>query len=345
MKAKRTMKPGMLFLVAASLTTAACEQTSETKPIPVSAENFAQAETAWNMRNWDKLRSGPGLFHYREPTPTGPEAPTVRMNWDTLYSNRVVTVSDDHEFSVTLPESDLYIAVQVIDENGFSPYYIYEKGVEHKLKVDTDHAWVLFRTELKDRHSKEALAATHAAQDEIIISGIMEDARYVMPDYDQDQLEKLRKAYKEEYLNAGIDLVYAKGPGEVDQHLLDISHAAGFGGYPPEEGRSNIYSSSPNVPGDVCTAVTFDDPKSTFFTSFTLYDTDGYLIDANSHIKSDKWTPNDDGTITIHFNCADDAINGLSSNGETFNYTVRYYGVSREVMDGTIRPLNPEPVQ
>jgi hypothetical protein len=267
------------------------------------------------------------------------------MNWDTLYSNWVITVSDDHEFSVTLPESDLYIAVQVIDENGFSPYYIYEKGVEHKLKVDTDHAWVLFRTELKDRHSKEALAATHAAQDQIIISGIMEDVRYVMPNYDQDQLEKLRKAYKEEYLNAGIDLTYAKGPGEVDQHILDISHAAGFGGYPPEEGRSNIYSSSPNVPGDACHAVTFDDPKSAFFTSFTLYDTDGYLIDANSHINSDKWIPNDDGTITIHFNCGDDAVNNLSSNGETFNYIVRYYGVSREVMDGTIRPLNPEPVQ
>jgi hypothetical protein len=362
MKAKHLSTFMMALVVATGLLFAACTQQNETPsekdittsqppkmkmttPIPVTAENFAQAETAWNMRNWDKLRTGPGLFHYREPTPTGPGAPTVRMNWDTLYSNWVITVSDDHEFSVTLPESDLYIAVQVIDENGFSPYYIYEKGVEHKLKVDTDHAWVLFRTELKDRHSKEALAATHAAQDQIIISGIMEDVRYVMPNYDQDQLEKLRKAYKEEYLNAGIDLTYAKGPGEVDQHILDISHAAGFGGYPPEEGRSNIYSMSDNQPGDICLAVTFDDPKSKFFTSFTVYDADGYLIDANSHIKSDQWTPNDDGTITIHFNCGDDAVNNLSSNGETFNYTVRYYGVSREVMDGTIRPLKPEPVE
>ena len=345
MSSKKTMKLGVLLLVAACLAMAACNHTSKTKPIPVTAENFAQAETAWNMRNWDKLRTGNGIFHYRDVTPTGPEAPTVRMNWDTLYSNRVVTVSDDHEFSVTLPESDLYIAVQVIDENGFSPYYIYEKGVEHKFKVDTDHAWVLFRTELKDRHSKKALAETHAAQDQIIISGIMEDVRYVMPNYNQDQLAKLRKAYKEEFLKAGIDLVYAKGPGQEDQHLLDISHAAGFGGYPPEEGRSNIYSMSDNQRGDICLAVTFDDPKSAFFTSFTVYDADGYLIDANSHIKSDKWTPNEDGTITIHFNCGDDAVNNLSSNGEKFNYTVRYYGVSREVMDGTIRPLNPEPVK
>lgn len=331
-----------LLLLTTCLGCAATLAHSET--IPVTADNFAKAETAWNMRNWSNLGSDTELFHYREPTPTGPEAPTVRMNWDTLYSNRVVTVADDREFSVTLPETDLYIAVQVIDANGFSPYYITEKGVEHVLKIDTDHAWVLFRTELGDRFSEEALAATHKAQDGIVISGI-QDEPYVMPAYDQEQLKALRDEYKQEYLSLGIDLTYAKGPGEVDQHILDISHAAGFGGYPPEERRSNIYSSSKDEAGDICQAVTFEDPDSEFFTSFTLYDVDGYLVDANSHISSRTWQANDDGTITLHFNCEDDAVNGLSSNGETFNYIVRYYGVSRPVMDGIIRPLDPEPVQ
>jgi len=336
------MKKNAIWAMTALCSTATFAQAES---IPVTADNFAQAETAWNMRNWADLGSDTELFHYREPTPTGPKAPTVRMNWDTLYSNRIVTVSDDHEFTIRLPDADLYVSAQIIDENGFSPYYLVKKGVDHKVTVDTDHAWVLFRTELKDRHSKEALAETHAVQDQIVISGIMEDGKYVMPNYDQDQLEKLRTEYKQAYLNSGNDLTYAKGPGEVDQHILDISQAAGFGGYPPEAGRSNIYSSSADLPGDQCLAVTFDDPQSKFFASFTLYDVDGYLIDANSHIKSDRWTRNDDGTITIHFNCADDAINNLSSNGEPFNYIVRYYGVSRAVMDGTIRPLKPEPKQ
>ena len=70
--------------------------------IPVTADNFAQAETAWNFANWAKLGSDREIVHLRDVSPTGPEAPTVRMNWDTLYSVRIVNVADDHTFTVHL---------------------------------------------------------------------------------------------------------------------------------------------------------------------------------------------------------------------------------------------------
>ena len=55
--------------------------------------------------------------------------------------------------------------------------------------------------------------------------------------------------------------------------------------------------------------------------------------------------PNDDGTITIHFNAGEDAVNNLSSGGKPFNYLVRSYGVSQMVLDGEWRPLKPEVVK
>ncbi|MEX0284833.1 MAG: hypothetical protein AB3N23_09495 [Paracoccaceae bacterium] len=310
--------------------------------VAVTKDNFAQAETAWNFSNWARAGADKGILHLREVTPVGPEAPTVRMNWDTLYSIRIVKVSDDREFQISLPSSDLYVSAQVMDEDGFSPYFIVDAG-DHDLSVSTDYALIIFRTELKDRTNAASLEHLHAVQDQIAVSGAMEGV-YEPKDYDQAQLEVLRATYKDAFLNAGIDYTYAKAAGEADQYLLDLSHAAGWGGYPPELGVSNAYSSSPGLQGDQCLAVTFDDPKNAFFTSFTLYDTDGYLMDGNMHINSNMWAPNPDGTITLHFNCGEDVTNPLSSGGAPFNYSVRNYGVSQTVLDGNFRPVNPTPV-
>ncbi|MCA9425266.1 MAG: hypothetical protein KC994_09340 [Candidatus Omnitrophica bacterium] len=55
--------------------------------------------------------------------------------------------------------------------------------------------------------------------------------------------------------------------------------------------------------------------------------------------ESNQWT------ITIHFNCGEDALNNLSSGGQPFNYTIRNYGVSQAVLNGEWRPLKPTPVE
>ena len=254
-------------------------------------------------------------------------------------------VGEDKTFTVFLPEEELYMSAHVVDENGFAPYYIIEKGREHKLKVDTDYALILFRTEILDRRCEEVLRKAHTAQDKSQVTRMMEDSSYKMPNYDQEQLGKLRGEYKAEWLKAGGTATYARGPGRVDQHTLNLSHAAGWGGMEPELHVSNAYYTSETMSGDVARAITFEDPKNKFFTSFTLYDEDGYLMEGETHINSKMWKPNPDGTITINFNAKDDAINSLSSRGKPFNYVVRNYGVSQLVVDGKSKPFKPEVVK
>ena len=163
------------------------EDAASKDTIEVTAENFAQAETAWNFTNWAEIGAGTELVHLRKVAPTGP-APTVRMNWDTLYSIRIVKVADDKTFTVHLPESDLYMSAHILDSDGFAPYYIVEKGKDHEVTVNTDYALIIFRTEILDRKSEESLKITHASQDKIKVTGMM-DADYEAPDFDQEQLE------------------------------------------------------------------------------------------------------------------------------------------------------------
>ena len=110
-----------------------------------------------------------------------------------------------------------------------------------------------------------------------------------------------------------------------------------------EVGFANTYTTSDNLPGDVCYAVTFPDPGNTFFTSFTIYDVNGYLMEGNSHISSYTWDSEEDGSTTIHFNC-EGAVNNITSSGNEYNYIVRSYGASQAVIDETINPIKPVPV-
>ncbi|MDX2417684.1 MAG: DUF1254 domain-containing protein [Xanthomonadales bacterium] len=336
---------GLMVIGFVSNGYAQSDKTDAAKTIPVTAKNFAQAESALNFAKWAKLGSDKKLFHYRKLAPVGPSAPTVRMNWDTLYSCRIVKVSDDHTFEIQLPKTDTYISAHVIDENGFAPYFIVEKGAKHTVKIGTDYAWVLFRTEVANRKSKKSLKQAHKVQDGIQISGMMKDGAYVMPNYDPASLKKLHDAYTKEFLASGKDFTYAAKAGEVDQHILNLSHAAGWGGMPAVLDKSNTYSNSKTMSGDVPRSITFKDPKNKFFTSFTLYDADSYLMAGETHIMSTTWKPNPDGTITLNFNAGKDAINSLSSGGKPFNYTIRNYGVSQTVLDGKFKPVDPKPVK
>ena len=74
--------------------------------IAVSYENYNQAETARNFNNWAKLGGNNTMLHLEKLSPVGQDAPTIRMNLDTLYS--VGVYDNDGEMTVTIPESNLY---------------------------------------------------------------------------------------------------------------------------------------------------------------------------------------------------------------------------------------------
>ena len=312
----------------------------EPKQIEVSYENYNQAETARNFNNWAKMGGNNKMAHRKELAPIGPDAPTIRMNLDTLYS--VGVYNNDGEMTLTLPETDVYQSAMIIDTDGYTPFFFVEPGT-YTLRHDSEYLFIAIRTGVKDRHSKASFEEAYKAQEGVKVEG-HGSKPYVMPPYDQKQLHALTAEYNEKMLESGISFVYGDGKTPVNEEHRTWSNAAGWGGMPIEVGKSNVYNSSKNLPGDRPLQVTFTNPGNRFFTSFTIYDVNGYLMKGNSHINSYTWEPNDDGTITIHFN-DEGKKNNISSGGKAFNYIVRNYGASQAVIDKKINPIKPDRVQ
>jgi len=300
--------------------------------IAITEENFAAAETAKNFRNWASRGANEGVAHMRQLPPRGKLAPTIQMNDDTLYSVVISEVDDNGQITFTIPETDVYMAVQVVNEGGHGQHYIVEDGT-HTVDVDSRHAFLIYRS-----GTEKGLDAARAAQS-LIPDDSFTFRTYEVKPYDYEELEAWVERYREETRSYVLEYTFPSSASDItDRHQWNLENANGWGGAPPIVGIANKYTNSMFFDGDSCYQTTFDDPQSVYFTSVTAYDYDRYLIEGASNVNSHSWTANDDGTITVSFNCGDNAVNNIDTQGQRFSFTMRYYGVSQAVVDGKISP-------
>ena len=326
-----------LFLATTALTT----QVLAADTIAVTEQNYNQAAAAKYMGNWDKRGADKAIVHLPILVPAGDKAPVVRMNQDSLYSSAIAHADKDGYIHVTIDPfenepgtEDVYTSVHVLDETSASPMYKVGPG-EYSVKIDTDFAFIIFRAGVED---KSDLTNALAAQSRFHVdySGTHEFAPegYIAPNYDVAQREAMTERLKKEFLEANEDFFYVASSDAADANngRQMRSNAQGWGGMPIEVGVSNIYRNTKQFDGSQCQTTTFQEPDNKYFTSITLYDAAGYMLDTNRFsINSYEWDKNEDGTVTISFGCGEDAINNLETNGEDFNYTVRNYGTSHDV--------------
>ena len=297
----------------------------------VTPENYAAAETARNFRNWVKLGADKQLVHMRDLPPRGTAAPTVQMNDDTLYSSAIVeAVEGKVQFSI--PEVDVYMAVQVVTEGGHGQHYVVDAG-EYDLPVETPFAFLIYRT-----GTEQGLDASRQAQDKID-SEVLHFGNYELPNFDFDEVDAWTSRLTAETQGKPFAYTFPRTSADVtDLHQWNLENANGWGGSSPDVGVANLYTNSVFLSADDCLRTTFADPESKYFTSITAYDQDRYLIEGVNNVNSHRWVANDDGTITVSFNCGDDAPNNIDTKGHDFSFTMRYYGVRQNVVDGDIAP-------
>ena len=299
--------------------------------IKVTEENYAHAESARNLRNWIELGANEKIVHLRQLPPRGKKAPTVQMNDDTLYSI-VITETENGHVRFSIPEADVYMAVQVTTEGGIGQHYVVGKG-DYNLPVETKFAFLVFRT-----GTEKGLEAANKAQDKIK-TDMFKFGTYKLPNYDFDEVEAWTSKLTAETQGSTFEYRFPGTTADIkDLHHWNLENANGWGGATPVVNVSNKYTNSVLLSGKKCLSTTFEDPKSKYFTSFTAYDKDRYLMEGVKNINSYRWKKNKDGTVTISFNCGKDAINNIDTKGQDFNFTVRYYGVSQKVLDGKIAP-------
>jgi hypothetical protein len=307
------------------------EEVVAEETIAVTNNNYAHAETARNYRNWHKLGANKQITHMRELPPRGAAAPTVQMNDDTLYSV-VITEAIDGHVSFSIPAVDVYMAVQMVTEGGHGQHYVVGEG-DYNLPVETDFAFLIYRT-----GNESGLDAARSAQDKIITDSF-KFGSYQVANYNYEEVEQWTARLTAETQGKPFSYTFPRTADKItDLHQWNLENANGWGGSSPELNVANMYTNSTMLSADQCLTTTFDDPKSTYFTSVTAYDNTRYLIEGVNSVNSYSWSLNENGTITVSFNCGEKAVNNIDTKGQDFSFTMRYYGVSQKVIDGKVTP-------
>ncbi|GAD79852.1 DUF1214 domain-containing protein [Vibrio ezurae] len=307
---------------------------SKAQALTVTAQNFSHAETARNYRNWASKGANSQFVIMQNLPPRGKAAPTVQMNDDTLYGVAIVK-AENGKVSFSIPKTDNYLAVQVVTERGHGQHYVVEDGV-YELAVESEYAMLIYRsgTEKGIQHAVEQL-------DKVNVADFNFATDYQVQPYNYDEVETWVQNYTKE-VNSMDKFTYTfprTSEQVTDLHQWNLENAAGWGGASPEAFVGNKYANSAKLKANVCYSATFNDPENKFFTSITAYDSDKYLMEGVRHISSNTWDTNQDGTITVSFNCGDTAKNNIDTKGQDFTFTTRHYGVTPNVMQATQDPI------
>jgi len=267
------------------------------------------------------------------------------MNRDTLYSAGVFDLTES--VTVTKPDTgDRYQLMTAINQDHYVSVASTASG-EFTLTQDeigTRYGMVLFRT-FFDPTDPDDVEAAQNVQDEI---GASQESTgtFEIPNWDQQSLERIRDAL----ITVGETMDDTRDTyGEADgvdpiKHLLGTAIA--WGGMPESE-TLFLFRTPKQNDGDAPHTLTIEDVPVDGFWSVSVYNSDRYFeeneYDAYS-INNLTAERDDDGSVTIHFGGDSDQSNFLYT-PEGWTYTVRLYGPSEAILDGSYRFPEAQPIE
>ena len=272
----------------------------------------------------------------------------IRLNRDTLYSFGVFDL-DASPVTITLPNAGKrYMAIQVIDEDQYALDVIYKPGPHTftKEQVGTRYVCFAIRTFVNPNDSSD-VKTVYGLQDAIKVEQ-KATGKFELANWDQASLKKIRDALLAlAAANGGLDSARMFGRKDhVDpvQHLLGT--AAGWGGN-PRYAAYYVGVEPQNNNGKTAYTLTVKDVPVDGFWSVSVYNKDGYFEkNAKNAYTLNNVTakPNADGSVTIRFGGEDDAPNCLPI-APGWNYLVRMYRPRKEVLDGSWKFPEAQPVK
>ncbi|MFT5140819.1 MAG: hypothetical protein ACI9CB_002484 [Rhodothermales bacterium] len=325
----------LIILLAQPVDTSASEK--------VTVDNFVRAETDMTMKRYETAGGFGKMFHLRQPTQLDKQD-VIRMNQDTLYSIGIFDLTTP--VTITKPKTERWQSLMLVSQDHSIPAAIYEPGsyTFTQEEIGTRYLTVVFRT-LVNANDANDIKLANAIQDQIIVK--QENAGSLdIPDWDEESLTKVRDAINvlAATLSDTSGMLGDKSKLNPIHHLMGT--AMGWGGNPKKDA---IYVNVVPEKNDGKTnyALTAKDVPVDGFASITVYNAKGFMEKNELGINSlNNLTakPNKDGGATVHFGgCEDGRINCIPIT-DGWNYIVRMYQPKEEVMDGSWKFPDPEPV-
>jgi hypothetical protein len=333
-------------LVLAATSSGAFAQSPAGNAVPVTADNFVRAETDLYFGNAVKDAGGTGTFsHRRQPTPVENQ-PVIRMNRDTLYSAAVFDL-DAGPATITLPAAGKrFMSMQVIDQDEYTPMVVYRPGpvTLSKDKIGTRYVMAAVRT-LVDPNDAKDLEQVHALQDAIKVSQ-KNAGKFEVPSWDQASQQKVRQALQV----LGTTLPDSKGmfgtKREVDPVRRLIGAATAWGGNPEKDATYLTITPSDNDNTNPRKLTVKNVPVDGFW-SISVYNAQGYFeknpYDAYS-VNNITGRKGEDGAMTLQFGGCDGKIPNCLPISKGWNYLVRLYRPRAEVLNGTWKFPDAQPI-
>jgi hypothetical protein len=337
-----------LFLTTSLALASGAYAQSESGMIPVTPDNFARAETDLYFGVAAKEAGGVGkFFHHRDPMEIAHQT-VIRSNRDALYSSAVFDL-DAGPVTITLPDAGKrFMSLQVINEDEYTPQVVYGAGAHTFSKDDIGTRYVMaaVRT-LVDPSDAKDVVAVHALQDAIKVQQTGGPGQFVVPKWDTDSQTNIRDALLV-LATTMPDFKRAFGTRhEVDPVRHLIGAAAGWGGNPDKDATYLNVTPARNDGATVYKLDVKDVPVDGFW-SISLYDAQGYFqrnpYDAYSlnNITAQKSA---DGSVNIQFGGCDGKVPNCLPTMKGWNYTVRLYRPSAEILDGSWKFPEAQPVK
>jgi hypothetical protein len=337
---------GISFIAVDAVEAQSPSPSAKREAVPVTADNFNRAESDMYFAGRVK-ESGIGkLFHNREMMPIDKQS-VVRVNRDTLYSTGVFDL-DAGPMTVTLPDpGKRFMSIQVFDEDQYSPgtFYAPKTLTFSKEKIGTRYMIIGIRTFVDPKDPKD-IEKVHALQDAVKVEQ-KSPGTFEIPNWDLVSQKKVRDAL---IVLAGTipDTVNMFGPKDkVDPVRHLIGTATGWGGNAPKDATYLTVVPKKNDGQTVHKLTIKGEVPVDGFWSITVYGADGYLHknDQDSYSFNNVTAKKDaDGSVTIQFGgCDGAAINCIPVTAD-WNYWVRLYRPRKEILDGTWKFPEAQPV-
>jgi hypothetical protein len=313
--------------------------------IPVTVDNFNRAEADINLGFMVKDGALDKYLHRRELSPI--DNPIVRPNRDTVYSMSVFDL-DAGPVTITLPDpGKRYLSLQVIDEDHYTPQVVYGGGTHTftREKVGTRYVALGVRI-LVDPNDPADLNQVHALQDAIKVEQPGGPGKWEVPNWDMASRKKVRDALLilAETLSDTRRMFGARGEVDNVRHL--IGSAMGFGGMSEKDFLYLPVTPLKNE-GKTVYRLTVKDVPVDGFWSISLYNADGRFVKnerdayALSNITAKKEV---DDSVAVQFGGCDGKIANCLPTMPGWNYLVRLYRPRAEILNGTWKFPEAQPV-
>jgi hypothetical protein len=344
------MKKAHMSILAAMSVTAAGSMTLAQPPISqaelVTVENYNRAQTDVYFASVVKNGGFAKFRHGRELAPPAQQG-IPRPNRDTLYSFAIVDL-DAGPATITLPDAGKrYMGMQVVNEDQYAPTTYYGAGTHTLTRemIGTRYAIVVIRF-LVDFLNKEDVGQVHALQDAVTFNQ-ERTGTFDIPHWDEASLNKVKAAL----LQLGTTVSDTRRMFGANQHKVDpVKHLIGsamlWGGN-PEKDILYLPITPLGNDGKTVYKLTVADVPVDGFWSLTVYNSEGYLEpnpDNVYSVSSVTAKAGPDGSVAIQFGGCDGKVLNCVPITNGWNYTVRLVLPRREILDGTWRFPQAQPV-